>query len=211
MSFFAPEHLTDLLVTYGYGVLAAAIFFETFGLPLPGESLLIAAALYASTTGRMSIATVVVVAGVAATLGSTVGFALGRSIGPRRLTRYGGYVGLDERRMRLTIGLFRRHGFKVILLGRFVAFLRSLAAMLAGATRMDWLPFGTANVAGAALWSAFYGFGTYWLGVEAKRLATPVAIGFGCIAAVVVIAAVILVRRGERLLLQSGEGRGQPL
>ncbi len=205
MQFFSHEHLTHLLDSYGYGLLGLVICLESFGLPLPGESLLIAASLYAASTHHMAIFMVVAVASLAATLGSMGGFALGRWIGPARLARYGRYVGLNEDRTRITTGLFRRHGAKVILVARFVAFLRSLAAILAGATHMSWTRFALANVAGAVVWSALYGVGAYLLGEEARRMATPAAIGLGCVAAVVVVVSIMLVRRQERSLLQSGE------
>jgi membrane protein DedA with SNARE-associated domain len=205
MSFFSHAHLRHLLDSYGYGLVGLVIFLESFGLPLPGESLLIAAAIYAATTHHMAIAIVVAIASVAATVGSMAGFAVGRWIGPARLSRYGRYVGLNENRARTATRLFKRHGAKVILVARFVAFLRSLAAILAGATEMPWLRFTVANAVGAVVWSAFYGVGAYWLGAEAERLATPAAIGLGCVAAVVVVVSIVLVRRQERSLLQSGE------
>ena len=205
VTFFSHEHLTHLLDSYGYGLLGLVICLELFGLPLPGESLLIAAALYAASTHHMAIATVVAVASVAAMLGSMAGFAVGRWIGPARLARYGRYVGLNESRARVATGLFRRHGAKVILVARFVAFLRSLAAILAGAAQMPGLRFTVANAVGAVVWSAIYGVGAYWLGAEAKRLAAPAAIGLGCVAAVVVVVSIVLVRRQERSLLQESE------
>ena len=197
MSFFSHEHLTHLLDTYGYGLLAVVICLESLGLPLPGESLLIAAALYAATTHQMAAATVVVVTSIAATLGSMAGFAVGRWIGPVRLARYGRYIGLNEGRARIATGLFKRHGAKVVLVSRFVAFLRSLAAILAGATHMPWLRFTIANAAGALCGPRSMASAPIWLGAEAKRLAAPAAIGLGCGAAIVVVISIVLVRRQE--------------
>ncbi len=204
-SFFSHAHLMHLLDTYGYWLVGVVICLEALGLPLPGESLLIAGAIYAATTHHMAIVLIVAVGSVAATLGSMAGFAVGHWIGPKRLTRYGRYVGLNEERGRIVKGLFRRHGAKVILVARFVAFLRSLAAILAGATEMPWLRFAIANAVGAVAWCALYGFGAYWLGAEAERLATPAAIGLGCAAGIVVVIAIVFVRKQERSLLREGE------
>ena len=162
MSFFQGAELTRLLHDYGYGLVGLLVCLEAIGLPLPGESLVIAAALYAGSTHGMNIAAVVAVTAVGAILGSGIGYAIGRSFGFRVLRRYGHYVGLTEERLKIGRYLFERHGGKVVLLGRFVAFLRNLAALLAGVTQMEWRRFMLANAAGAILWAGLYGFGAYF-------------------------------------------------
>lgn len=205
MSFLGHEHLTALLDHYGYGLLAALVCLEAIGLPLPGESAILAAALYAASTHRLNIVAVVAIAALAATLGSTIGYVIGRAIGARLLSRYGHYVGLNEERVTIGRYLFARHGGKVVLFGRFVAFLRSVAALLAGVTRMEWPRFMAANAAGAVPWAALYGFGAYFLGEEAKRIAGPAALVIGAVAVAAVVTAIIVTRRQERRLVALAE------
>src|SRR5215813_2536268 len=100
------------------------------GIPLPGETVLVAAALYAARHGQ-SIAAVVASAAVGAVLGDNAGYWIGREFGYRLLRRYGGRVGLSPGKIKLGQYLFLRHGSKVVFFGRFVAVLRVLAAILA--------------------------------------------------------------------------------
>ena len=104
---------------------------------MPGETVLVSAALYAGSTNRLAIASVILVAATAATVGGTIGYVVGRFIGIPLLLRYGRNVRFDERRLRLGQYLFLRHGGKIVFFGRFVALLRTFAAMLAGANRMS--------------------------------------------------------------------------
>jgi membrane protein DedA with SNARE-associated domain len=110
-------------------------------------------------------------------------------------------VGLTAERLEFGHFLFRRHGGKVVLFGRFVALLRTLAAVLAGANGMAWGKFLIANAAGAVLWAGLYGYGAWWLGAEAKRLAGPVGIVTGVIGAVVIVAVVVVARRQEKRIM----------
>src|SRR6476660_587181 len=133
------------------------------GLPLPGESALVLAALYASRHDH-NIAGVVAAAATGAVLGDNIGYWIGREFGYRLLLRYGGAIGLSVSKIKLGQYLFLRHGGKVVFFGRFVAVLRALAAFLAGVNRMDWGRFLLANSAGGILWASVVGFGAYALG-----------------------------------------------
>ena len=175
------------------------------GLPLPAESLLIAASVYAGTTGRLSIVAVVAAAGIGAILGDNVGFLIGHSLGYRALTRWGPYVGLTERRLALGCYLFRRHGGKVVFAGRFVAILRTFVSLLAGANRMAWSHFLPANAAGGILWACLYGFGAYGLGNEVRRISGPVAIVLGTAALVAVAVGVFYLRKHEAQLSEQAQ------
>jgi membrane protein DedA with SNARE-associated domain len=202
--FFSPHHLIELLHAHGNVVLGVVIALETVGLPLPGETLLIAAAvLAAGTTDQMNIAFVVLSAALGAIAGQIAGYAIGWGVGFRLLRRYGGKIGLTERRLALGRTLFARHGLKVIAASRFVVFLRSVAGLLAGAGHMPWVPFLAGNLLGSIAWSAFYGIGAYLLGHEAKRMAGPVAAGIGVTVAGVLLATVLYARRRERELLDA--------
>ena len=201
MSLFSLHHLIDLLHSYGNVVLGIVVGLECVGLPVPGETLLIAAAVLAATTHQLNIVLVVLSAALGAIVGQMVGYSIGWGVGLRLLRHYGRYIGLTDRRMAFGRALFRRHGAKVVCAARFIIVLRTLAALLAGANRMPWARFMAANIAGSVIWSALYGGGAYLLGHEAKRVAGPVAIGFGVIAAAVLLAAGLYARRRERQLM----------
>ncbi|MBN9562878.1 MAG: DedA family protein [Alphaproteobacteria bacterium] len=175
------------------------------GLPLPGESLVIAAALYAGSTHQLSIPFVVAAAAAGAIIGDNIGYLIGRMIGLRLLRRYGRYVLLPPERLEVGRRLFAKHGGKVVLFGRFIAILRTLAALLAGANGMPWPRFLIANAVGGIAWACLYGFGAYALGKEITRLQGPFAIAAGVVAVVVVAAMVIYTRRKERRLTEASK------
>ena len=201
MSFFSLHHLIELLHAYGNVVLGIVVGLESVGLPLPGETLLIAGAVIAATSHQLNIALVILSAAAGAIVGQMTGYAIGWGIGFRLLRRYGRFVGLTDRRLAYGRALFRRHGVKVVFASRFIVLLRTLAALLAGANHMPWARFMVANVAGSVVWSALYGGGAYLLGQEAKHLAGPVAIGLGVAVAGGLIAAGLWARRREHQLL----------
>ena len=96
-----------------------------------GDTMLLVAAIYAGRTQRMSLLLVIVAAAAGAILGDNVGFWVGREGGYRLLRRYGRFVRLDERKLKLGLYLFRKHGGKAVFFGRFVTVLRAWAAFLA--------------------------------------------------------------------------------
>jgi membrane protein DedA with SNARE-associated domain len=196
------QGLTHLFDEYGYAVVFAGVMLESIGLPLPGESLMIAAALYAAGSGHLNILILVPVAAAGAICGDQIGYGVGRWIGYRVLTRWGRRAGLSDERLELGRFLFRRYGAWVVFLGRFVAFLRTFAAVLAGANQMPWHSFLVWNALGGIGWTALYGFGAYGLGDAAKRLSGPVGIGLGLVGAVVLVAVVVFVKRNEKRLLE---------
>ena len=205
MSFFSLHHLTDLLHDYGYGLVGLVVGLEAMGLPLPGESLVIAAALYAGSTHELSIPFVVAAAAAGAIIGDNIGYLIGRVVGLRLLRRYGSYVLLPPERLEVGRRLFAKHGGKVVLFGRFVAILRTLAALLAGANGMSWPRFLLANAVGGIAWACLYGFGAYALGHAITRVQGPLGIAAVVIAIVVIAATVIYTRRKERRLAEAHE------
>jgi membrane protein DedA with SNARE-associated domain len=209
MDFLSSHHLIELLHAYGNVVVAVVVGLECLGLPLPGETLLIAAGVYAGTTHQLNISFVVLSAAIGAILGQMAGYAIGWAFGYRLLRRYGGRIGLTHRRLALGRALFRRHGEKVIVVSRFVVVLRTLAGLLAGANRMRWSSFMVANVAGSIAWSAIYGAGAYYLGHEAKHLAGPAAMAICGAALAGLLCTWFYTRRQERRLLRQPL-RGQP-
>ena len=196
---------TGLVQRYGAGLVGVVIFFESMGVPLPGESLMIAAALYAAATGELGIEWIVLAACAGAILGDNAGYLIGRRVGSQVLARYGPRVGLTWPRQRLGQFLFLRHGGKVVFFGRFVAFLRTFAALLAGANQMPWRSFLMWNALGGAFWTGLYGFGAYLLGNQAQRLAGPVGAVMGVAGAAVVAWLVLFVRRHEKRLIREAE------
>ena len=199
------ETVTHLVETYGYLAVFLFVMVESMGVPLPGESMLLAGAVYAGTTGRLEIVPVILAASGGAVLGDNVAYWIGREGGYRLVGRYGRYVRLDERRLKLGRYLFLRHGGKVVFFGRFVAVLRTFVAFLAGTNRMDWTRFLVANVAGGVLWASVFGLGGYFLGEEAHRLAGSVRIPIMALGAVVVLGSAIYLRRNERRLEDEAE------
>ena len=196
---FLPDlHPVDLVKTFGPGLIAVGTFLEAMGLPLPGESALIAISIYAGTSGKISIAWIVIAAAGGAIMGDNVGFLIGRTLGMRALHRWGRHVGLNQDRLLLGRYLFRCHGGKVVFFGRFLAVLRTFAALLAGANGMDWPRFLVANAAGGIVWACAYGFGAFWFGDAVERLSGPIAIAGGLIVAIAVVAAWVFMRRKEQ-------------
>lgn len=199
---FDPTHL---VAAYGYPAIALVVALESMGVPLPGETVLITAAIYAGATHRLSIVLVVAAAALGAVLGDNLGFWIGRRLGFPLLRRHGRFVGLDERRLKLGRYLFARHGGKVVFLGRFTALLRALAAALAGANGMAWRRFLLFNLAGGVLWAALYGGGGYLLGAAIQRIAGPVGIGLAVLAGAAAVAGAVFLRRHEAQLAAEAE------
>jgi membrane protein DedA with SNARE-associated domain len=202
MSLFSGYAVQGLLQGYGYPVIFLCILLESLGLPLPGESLMIGAAIYAATSHQLDIFILVPVAAAGAIAGDQIGYVIGWSIGYRVLARWGRKVGLTEDRLNLGRYLFRRYGGQVVFLGRFVAVLRTFVALLAGANRMRWHSFLLWNALGGIAWTCLYGFGAYLLGDAAKRVSGPVGLGLAVIGGAVLLGAVFFVKRNERRLLE---------
>jgi membrane protein DedA with SNARE-associated domain len=212
MLFLSSGELPQLLSTYGYWLVAAAVALESMGIPVPGETTLIAAAVLAGAGNRHSIWPVIAAAAGGAILGDNIGFWVGRWAGIWLLLRYGRCLRLTERRIKLGRYLFRRHGGKVVFFGRFVAVLRTFAAFLAGANDMPWPRFLLCNATGGIAWAAIYGLGAYFLGEEASRLTEPAAIALGVVAAIVIIAAAVFLHRHEaRLAVEAEKALPGPL
>ena len=120
MSFIGFHSLNDLFEQYGYIAVFLGVMLESIGLPLPGESLMIAAALYAASTHRLDIFVLVPLAAAGAICGDQIGYFVGRWIGYRVLARWGRKIGLSDERLELGRFLFRKYGAAVVFLGRFV-------------------------------------------------------------------------------------------
>ena len=188
--------IVDVASHVGYPIVFLLIAIETVGVPVPGETALVLAAIAASR-GRLSIEAVIAVAAMAAIVGDNIGFALGRKLGRRFLLSSGPL--LRHRRRLLAVGepFFDRHGPKAVFLGRWTTGLRITAAWLAGANRMSWPTFLFWNALGGIAWAASVGLLAYWLGHRAEALLRTVGLG-GAAAVVVVGLGLWLVLRWRR-------------
>jgi membrane protein DedA with SNARE-associated domain len=205
MSEFLHTEIPRLIAAHGYWVVALLIGLESMGLPLPGESALVAAAIFAGTTGHLRIEWVVAAAIAGAILGDNVGYLLGRDVGFPLLLRLGPRIGITERKIKLGQYLFLRHGGKVVFFGRFVSILRILAAFLAGANRMPWGWFLVCNATGGVVWASVYGVGAFLLGDQMLRLSRDVAIAGAILGAAVLIVLWRILRRHQNQLELAAE------
>ena len=198
-------NLQDLLHHYGYFAVFVLVAAESLGVPLPGETMLIAAGVYAGSTHSLSVWVTFVVGATAAVIGDNVGFLIGVKGGYRLLHRYGRYIRVREAEIKVGRLVFDRHGGKVVFFGRFVSVLRTYAAFLAGTLKMRWRRFLAFNAAGGIVWAALYTFASYEAGSAVDRLSHTVSIAFGAVAVVVVVAAIVVVRRKARQLEAAAE------
>ncbi len=186
-----------LLHQYGTSVITLAVAIECAGLLFPGETVFFGAAIYASTTGRLSIVSVILAAIAGAILGNVVGFVIGRQIGAPVLARHGWRVGLTARRLALGRYLFREHGGKVVFFCRFLSVLRSFNALLAGASAMRWGPFLGWTVAGGVAWPCVHGMFAYVLGDAASRMSGRFQVVLAVVTVGVVVWILRFVKRNE--------------
>jgi membrane protein DedA with SNARE-associated domain len=170
----ATSFIDRFLGQFGYAAVFGFVGIESLGIPFPGETMLISAALYAGATHNLNIAGVIVAAAAGAIVGDNIGFGVGHWGGYRLLLRYGHHIRLHEGRVKLARYLFQQHGGKVVFFGRFVSVLRTYAAFLAGTARMPWLRFLAFNASGGIIWATAYGVGAYLAGDRINKLSRPV-------------------------------------
>ncbi|MER6474319.1 DedA family protein [Streptomyces collinus] len=156
-------HLAPLLDHYGYWAVGAVILVEDFGVPAPGETILLAAGVFAGA-GRLNIYAVAAVAFVAAVLGDNIGYLIGRSGGRAFVHRWGRYVFLTPKRFQAAEEFFGRHGGKIVTVARFVEGLRQANGIIAGTSGMPWRRFLLFNALGAALWVGLWATLSYLVG-----------------------------------------------
>ncbi len=147
--------LQPTLDHYGYIAIAGLVMLENFGVPAPGETVLIVGAVYAAN-GRLSILLVALLGFLGAVVGDNIGFAFGRFGGRRIAERFGRYVLLTPQRLERATGFFERHGAKIVVVARFVEGLRQANGIIAGTIGMRWRRFVTFNAMGAVLWVAVW-------------------------------------------------------
>lgn len=192
--------IAQLIATYGYFAVFALIALESIGIPLPGETALIAASIYAGSTHHLNIVAIGIIAAAAAIIGDNAGYWLGRRGGGALVARYGHIVRLDRSKLKVGRYLFARRGGSVVFFGRFISVLRTCAAFLAGLNRMPLRRFAVANAAGGVVWAMGYAAAAYAIGSAAASLGSLVTlIGLGLTTVLTVAGALLLRRHMARL------------
>jgi membrane protein DedA with SNARE-associated domain len=193
--------LTHFISSYGVWLVAVFIALESVGLPLPGEAALIAAGIFAARNTELDIWVLIVAASLAAILGNTIGFRIGRTFGALLLGRYGARVGLTKDRVLIGQWLFVRYGMAFVFVARFLPFLRNMAAVLAGMNSMAPHRFHVASAAAAVAWVTGYGWASYRLGEAFTNRAVPAAILLGVAALLVLLGVPWLILKYEKRVL----------
>ncbi|HEY1510826.1 MAG TPA: DedA family protein [Solirubrobacteraceae bacterium] len=195
--------LEPTLDNYGYAAVAGLVLVEDFGVPVPGETVLILGAVYAGT-GRLNIWLVALLGFAGALLGDNIGFAIGHFGGRPLVERYGRYVFLTPERLDKTTRFFDRHGGKIIIVARFIEGLRQANGIIAGTTGMHWKRFVIFNAIGAALWVAVWTSVGYFSGShintiydDVTRYDTYLAIAAGLVVLAFIVHRIVRVRRAR--------------
>jgi membrane protein DedA with SNARE-associated domain len=181
----------------GYAAVFIFIAVETMGIPVPGETALVAAALLAAR-GDLSVEVLIVVAAAAAIIGDNVGFTVGRHLGRPFVERPGPFH--KQRLDLLERGqpFFEKHGPKTVFFGRWVGWLRIASAWLAGINHMHWPTFLFWNALGGILWAASVTLAVYFLGEVVEEYVTTVGIVLGVAGALALVAFILWRRRRAR-------------
>lgn len=186
--------MTKLLLDYGLFLLFVLVGLESTGIPLPGETALIAAAVLASS-GHYSIVVVIVVASAGAIVGDNIGYWIGRKGGRALLRRIPYLRDYFDRALPPAERFFKRHGAKAVFFGRFISILRVTAAWLAGISHMPWWKFLFWNAAGGIAWATTFGVVAYYAG----RAAADAINHYGLYAGIGLVVLIVLAVAGIHL------------
>jgi len=191
-----------ILSHYGYSAVFIAILLEGFGVPVPGQTILMAGSILAAR-GDLSITAVLALAFLADLFGNAIGYGLGRWGGRLVLRK----AGVNEARIRKMENLFNRYGGWVIFFGRFLEGLRQFAGIVAGGLQMSWWKFFLFNLSGAVAWTAVWGLGVYLLDKRVKAVfalfhaVEPYVIGASLIGLILLV---LYLRQGRRHPMPAG-------
>jgi membrane protein DedA with SNARE-associated domain len=183
-----------LLQGAGYPGIFTIVGLESTGLPLPGETTLLAAS-YLAATGSLSLPLVIASAAAGAIVGDSLGYLIGRKGGRRFFERYGRYVGITENKLEKADHYFERHGAKTVFFGRFVAVLRILAGPMAGASKMSYRRFLAANAAGGITWATLMGTLGFFFGKPVAAVLSSMGLWALALIALYLIARFLVKRR----------------
>ena len=184
-----------LVESYGYAVVFLFVAIESLGIPLPGETVLVTAGALAAL-GHLSIWWVIATAAIGGIVGDAAGYWIGRLGGLALLKRYGSVIGFNDKKLARVHTFFEKHGPKTVFLGRFIALLRTWAALLAGTAEMRYGVFTFYNVLGGITWAAMFGTLGYVFGQSLPLLEQY--IGQASLAAVLLVALVVALALGWR-------------
>ena len=190
------DYLTHAIESYGYFAVALLVALEGIGVPLPGETAVVAAAAFAAR-GSLSVVGVAIAATVGTVLGGTGGYWIGRLGGRGLLVRHGHLVRLDAGRLARTEKYFARHGVKTVFFARFVALLRIFGSLLAGVAHMPFPTFTVVNLAGGLLWAVTFSAVGMLFGKNLSRLDDYLA-EISIVLPVVLIVAYLVYRHREK-------------
>ncbi|MCW2973587.1 MAG: phosphoesterase, PA-phosphatase related [Thermoleophilia bacterium] len=179
--------LLDLLTRYGYVLVFAGVLLESAGVPVPGESILIAAGVLAER-GTISLVPTMAIGAAGAIVGDQLGYLIGRSGGRSFLLRWGRYVAITPDRIMRSERFFARHGGAAVFLARFVPGLRVFGALMAGVGRMHWATFAVFNALGGIIWASAAVLGGYVAGSSYHALERWIGPVGGIVAGVVAVA-----------------------
>ena len=188
-----PGFLNSLagpLSHYGLWAILVLVLIEDFGIPVPGETVLIAGAIFAGS-GRLNVVAVGIIGFAAAVVGDNIGYGIGRYGGRALVERWGRYVFLTPERLRKAEYFFDHQGGKIITIARFIEGLRQANGIIAGLAEMHWLRFVAFNALGAALWVGTWVSVGYFAGQHITAIYDDITRYslYAAIAAVVLIAA----------------------
>ena len=193
-----PDWLIELFARYGYAVVFVGVFLENAGMPVPGETALLAGAALARY-GRLSLPWVIVTAICGAILGDNLGFLIGRRGGRALVERYGAILGLTRARLGQFDTFFDRHGAKTVFIARFVTGLRVVGAILAGTSGLSWGRFLVYNMTGAIAWATIFGGVGYTLAYSWQTLEQWIGrSGLVLLAVIAVVGILAALRRRRR-------------
>jgi membrane protein DedA with SNARE-associated domain len=199
----AIVNVTHLVETAGYPLLFVIVMSESSGIPVPGETALITAAILASQ-GKLQIEVVIPLAAAGAIVGDNIGYLIGRKGGRWVLERPGAFRRQRQEVLRIGEPFFERHGPKAVYFGRFLLGLRVWASWLAGATRMHWRSFVIWNALGGVSWATLVGIVAYLLGHSAGNAIETFGL-YGLAALVLAVVSTLILHRRHRRRTSAGE------
>jgi len=206
----AIVNVSQLISTAGYPLLFLIVMSESSGVPVPGETGLIAASVLASQ-GKLQIGLVIGLAAAAAIVGDNIGYVIGRKGGRWLLQRPGAFERQRGEVLRVGEPFFELHGPKAVFFGRFLLGLRVWASWLAGATRMHWRSFVLWNALGGITWAVAIGLIAYYLGHSAGNVIEAFGLfGLAAVLLAIVSAFVLHRRHRHRVAAGSRERAGAP-
>lgn len=199
--------ISNWISSYGSVAVFFLVALESIGIPVPGETAVISASMYAGLTHNIDLEILIFAAGLGAIIGGIAGWGIGKWFGYTGLKKHGDKIGVTSKRLAIGRLLFKKHGRKIIFFSRFAAFLRSIATLLAGANGMSIKRFLPTHISSSLLWAVSYCTAFYFFGKQIQQfehnhhnLTYLVISIIGCIAVTGIFVAHKLVKKYENSL-----------